>query len=553
MLCRLGAILLLLCCTLASLDRTTHFVKYVNSKVNSATESGNKLSLEEASLLCDSVVGDIQDGNSELSAEQAIELASLELARGRVQAHLGEYPMAAKSFAHAFNVAHGLIASEDISDEARMYAHGLARTVEQYNEGMPVSIAGGNGAVFDEPTKRTIHFIAIRPDDVETWNATAQLGERQRCAIESALWKNPDALVVVWKYNLSPSDFWSAEEFAALPKNIVFLNLDPELVFRFTPLQDWFQNSFEKGRFYLFDLSDAMRVALLYKFGGVYMDTDVLSLRNISDVRNTLGAEWNECHDKDKSIDAAIYCSVDSGIPYNNSIGNAVLAFDQGHPFLWAVMHNLRAEYNSSKWAHNGPICLNRVYPLWNEQNVTFTGTTFAPVTLLPNQAFYSIGWMNVRHLIHSDKRSKGYKYVNTTTPVQPYLIHFWNKQTALADVQPGSVLQELMQQHCPVSYSTSITRFHVVFRDAVYYAKKSKPRKALELIRIAYSLRPSYEPMVIYKAFMEAEFGDLSLALKHQKKLLTSEFKNQHEIVLDSLEEIIVARKMHDAEKQEL
>jgi hypothetical protein len=77
-------------------------------------------------------------------------------------------------------------------------------------------------------------------------------------------------------------------------------------------------------------LSDFMRLLLLYKFGGFYVDTDGFVLRNMESVRNALGAEPStavSCMDSKRHFTR-------NGVPNISCICNCVLAFDKGHPFL---------------------------------------------------------------------------------------------------------------------------------------------------------------------------------------------------------------------------
>ena len=69
-------------------------------------------------------------------------------------------------------------------------------------------------------------------------------------------------------------------------------------------------------------LSDAIRVAILYKNGGIYLDLDCIVLRPINCLRNTAG-----------------YLKT---LP--SWIENGVMSFDQSHPFLNFLM-KVMAQY----------------------------------------------------------------------------------------------------------------------------------------------------------------------------------------------------------------
>ena len=66
----------------------------------------------------------------------------------------------------------------------------------------------------------------------------------------------------------------------------------------------WFQQIAHK--------SDVLRLAIVYKHGGVYLDIDSLVLRSLHDLRNVVTFHTFEM----------------------DSIANGALAFDKSHPFL---------------------------------------------------------------------------------------------------------------------------------------------------------------------------------------------------------------------------
>ncbi|KAK7294670.1 hypothetical protein RJT34_17560 [Clitoria ternatea] len=65
------------------------------------------------------------------------------------------------------------------------------------------------------------------------------------------------------------------------------------------------------------NLSNLIRLAVLYKYGGVYIDTDFIVLKSLAGLRNCSGAQ-----------------GVDSGGRHWTRLNNAVLIFDMNHPLL---------------------------------------------------------------------------------------------------------------------------------------------------------------------------------------------------------------------------
>eukprot|EP00736_Rhodelphis_marinus_P012286 Rmarinus@m.13262 len=517
----LAAVLILWCIQVGG-DGVSPLVSFIDEQITEANGSGNRLYLEEAELLCEKRVqalrAELHDrvermGTNDEVCSKLLELGDLERVWAKVLGHLGRFPDAIKTVALAVE-EYRRIAGYSTSESNRDVAMSRLQAVNtDYNGLPPQSGVIGPGPAFDHalldtPTHRTIHFVVSQP--------TTHLGERLRCAIESAGRENPDAVVAVWANALQGHHLWSEDERRSLAGDIRFIPYQFHHVFRFTPLLQWYTEQYREEGFFLNNLSNAMRLALLYKYGGVYMDTDVLSLRSIVDVRNTVGAERNECLDEDKEIDADTHCSSDSGIPYTNSLCNAVLSFDQGHPFLWALMQDFKNDYRGTQWAHNGPWCLNRVYPTWHAGNVTLTGTDFAPVNVLPKQAFYGIGWAHLQDLLYGEHGDVGMRYLNVSTPVRPYLLHIWNSSSKAADVQPGSVLQRMMREHCPITYRRSRARFNMEVQNGIdLYLRQQYPQSLIHL-RAAFEITADDLSLLVLKANVEYLVGDAMVAKSH-------------------------------------
>lgn len=88
------------------------------------------------------------------------------------------------------------------------------------------------------------------------------------------------------------------------------------VLFENTPLETWWENTGkqlknDKFRFW----SDAARLAILYKRGGIYFDTDVLTLGDFSKLRNVVFINYAKTH-----------------------VSNGMIIMDAFHPFLKRAM-----------------------------------------------------------------------------------------------------------------------------------------------------------------------------------------------------------------------
>ena len=87
-------------------------------------------------------------------------------------------------------------------------------------------------------------------------------------------------------------------------------------------LWDREKRNFEDGPNYFEQVSDVIRAYLLYKYGGIYLDIDAVSMRNIPETISD-GTKFPQ------NFGVAIY--------YGN-VNGAVMRFRKGHPFLMKFM-----------------------------------------------------------------------------------------------------------------------------------------------------------------------------------------------------------------------
>ncbi|XP_040596116.1 alpha-1,4-N-acetylglucosaminyltransferase isoform X4 [Mesocricetus auratus] len=117
------------------------------------------------------------------------------------------------------------------------------------------------------------------------------------CAVESAANIYPEQPIIFfmkWLSNatrLTPNTSSPAFSLLSAMDNVFFVPLDMRKLFADTPLFSWYtkvNSSAEKH--WLHVSSDASRLAIIWKYGGIYMDTDVISIRPIPE-ENFLAAE----------------------------------------------------------------------------------------------------------------------------------------------------------------------------------------------------------------------------------------------------------------------
>ncbi|KAK9986072.1 hypothetical protein SO802_031023 [Lithocarpus litseifolius] len=209
----------------------------------------------------------------------------------------------------------------------------------------------------------------------------------------------------------------------------------PDLAFLFnnTPAEAWFKGmksgTKDPGEIPLAqNLSNLIRIAVLYKYGGVYLDTDFIVLKPFTGLKNSIGAQ-----------------SMDMGTKNWTRLNNAVLIFDMNHPLLLKFMEEFALTFDGNKWGHNGPYLVSRVVENIGKQ----PGYNF---TVLQPMAFYPVDWIRISRLFmkpanRSDSRWVQDKLLQLSG--ETYGVHLWNKQTRNLRIEEGSVMGSLILEHC--------------------------------------------------------------------------------------------------------
>ena len=144
---------------------------------------------------------------------------------------------------------------------------------------------------------------------------------REACGLESAARLNPNTTVVLHINSARLYMSRMVKNLLAQYKNIICTRFDIYEVIRGTPYDGWYNSSgIEHSRMKLTYLSDLGRMALLYKYGGWYLDIDILSLKSL----------------EDKNFTNAVGIFAKEHRPTTGD--SSFLKFQQGHTFLKELM-----------------------------------------------------------------------------------------------------------------------------------------------------------------------------------------------------------------------
>ncbi|XP_023001721.1 lactosylceramide 4-alpha-galactosyltransferase-like [Cucurbita maxima] len=206
---------------------------------------------------------------------------------------------------------------------------------------------------------------------------------------------------------------------------LIVISPDFDSIFRNTEAEPWFnqlrQGIIKPGEISLAqNLSNLLRLALLYNFGGIYLDADVIILKNFTNLRNVIGAQ-----------------TIDLKTGNWSRLNNAVMIFDKNHPLLLQFIQEFTTTFDGNKWGHNGPYLVSRVVSRLN-QNPGFN------LTVLPPSAFYPVVWSRIRALFQSPKDAVHLKWVKAKLKhieSQSLALHLWNSHSRKFQVEKGSIV----------------------------------------------------------------------------------------------------------------
>ncbi|KFZ66999.1 Lactosylceramide 4-alpha-galactosyltransferase, partial [Podiceps cristatus] len=252
------------------------------------------------------------------------------------------------------------------------------------------------------------------------------------CSVESAARMHPRTRVVVLMKglvngNASLPNHWAFSLLSCFP-NVEIQTLDLMELFSGTPLAKWYlQSEHQKEPYFLPVLSDACRITIMWKFGGIYLDTDFIVLKNLKNFTNALGMQSQDV------------------------LNGAFLSFKPKHEFMELCMQDFVDNYNGWIWAHQGPKLLTHVFKKWCSIGNIQKSMSCKGVHALSPEAFYPIRWEDWKKLFEAITSSELHKLLEKT-----YAVHVWNKlshETRL-EVASQALLAQLYSQFCPATYA---------------------------------------------------------------------------------------------------
>ncbi|KYN42320.1 Lactosylceramide 4-alpha-galactosyltransferase [Trachymyrmex septentrionalis] len=280
----------------------------------------------------------------------------------------------------------------------------------------------------DKPTSgRNIFFheTSCFGDEGLTLNA------RQACAIESAARMNPS--MTVYLLFISKSEFSNSTREIVRQllnySNVRIRHIDPQKYVKETPLDAWYTSGvLKKSHWPVSHMSDILRYLTLWKYGGIYLDLDVVVTSSLENLTNFAGAEdWDD-------------------------VAAGVMGFDMsklGRRVADACVRDLKKNFRGDVWGNNGPGVITRTLQ-------KLCATTYARdmttnrchgFTVYPPSIFYPIHYKKWKKYFEIKDSNVTLKALNKAKA-----IHVWNNLSKAEKVRVNSNVPYavIARNYCP-------------------------------------------------------------------------------------------------------
>ncbi|XP_022909611.2 lactosylceramide 4-alpha-galactosyltransferase-like [Onthophagus taurus] len=185
----------------------------------------------------------------------------------------------------------------------------------------------------------------------------------------------------------------------------------------------------ETSDYFVEHFSDAFRVIVLMKFGGIYMDSDVIVLKSLDDLGgNFIGKE------------------------FETSLAGGIIGFDGNSiDLLDRILKDFNEHYNPKSWTGHGPFLFTKWVKKLCNATRNFLYHKCDHLKVLPTNLFYPIFYGSWEDLFDPE-------YVDEVLDKakNSYLIHFWNKLSydLIIDSDSNAAYTVLAKKHCPKTFS---------------------------------------------------------------------------------------------------
>ncbi|CAM6035763.1 unnamed protein product [Sphagnum compactum] len=259
------------------------------------------------------------------------------------------------------------------------------------------------------------------------WSLTV----RYQRTLESLFHFHPNACVVVFSETLE-RDFFKT--FVQEGFKVAVVQPDLQELLANTPT-DIFTTVWVRWReipLYYIHYTDLLRLVALYKYGGVYMDMDVILLKPLDSLHNAIGSE----------------------ILANGEVrlNGAVMVFNKSSPFLRECLEEFTATYDDTLLEWNGAELVTRVANFSIREGGKKWREDPEALQIQPPFAFFPLPSSSIlRYFVAPTDKQQEEEEKQLLGKIfeEAFTTHYWNRLTAQLVPENGSLIETVLNQHC--------------------------------------------------------------------------------------------------------
>lgn len=262
------------------------------------------------------------------------------------------------------------------------------------------------------------------------WNSPAWMfSVRHQRGLESLLFHHRYACVVVLSETIELDFFKDSFVKDGYKVAVAMPNLDELL--KGTPTHifasAWFE--WRKTKYYATHYSELVRLAALYKYGGIYLDSDIIVLKSLSSLSNCVGKE-------DRLA--------------GGSLNGAVMAFKRNSVFMMECLKEFYMTYDDTRLRWNGADLLTRVARRF--LSIRNRSVRQLELNVQPSFMFFPIAPQNISRYFtapttETEKAQQDVLFRKILN--ESFTFHFWNSFTSSLIPEPQSLATRLIDHPC--------------------------------------------------------------------------------------------------------
>ena len=287
-------------------------------------------------------------------------------------------------------------------------------------------------APIQDTSKNLIFHLIFTTSNETLWkllslkgNHTYQRGFfnwRHRRSIESIYYHHPRAKVMIHSNTLSQKEF---AVFTEVGYSLEVKNYSLKSLLTGSPAESFIErlSKVRNGMYWYSHETDLLRCLILYKWGGVYMDMDMVIVHPVDTLKMNIVA-WQGREE--------------------NILNGAFMMFEKGNPYLKECLQEFARSYRITNWGWNGPYLLTRVLKKkqWGSS-----------IHVVNYHAFYMFKLTTMLKECFEETSGKTFDANMRVLKTKAFGVHLNSKLTVKegmnSDLQEGTICKHILNSFC--------------------------------------------------------------------------------------------------------